>query len=92
VGLVIVMEAAMPVLILALFALALPLAKKDVPELEPFDDSAFDAAFDRLRGRKARAVGESHDQPPTSPRIPFVGALIKRLPARRPSDAESSEE
>jgi hypothetical protein len=95
VGLVIVMEAAMPTLILALFIIALPLAKKAIPELEPFDDSDFDAAFDRLRGRKARAVGESHESPEsasTPPRVPLIGGLIKRLPGKRSDDSESTEE
>jgi hypothetical protein len=92
VGLAIAMEAVMPVLIIALFALALPLAKKDVFELEPFDDSAFDAAFDRLRGRKARAGGQSHEQPAHLPRIPFVGGLIKRLPGKCSEDSETTEE
>ncbi|MBX0329669.1 hypothetical protein K2Z83_18525 [Oscillochloris sp. ZM17-4] len=81
----------MPVLIITLFIIALPLAKKTIPELEPFDDSDFDAAFDRLRGRKARAVGQLSDQLSTPSRIPFVGALIKRLPGKRSENAESTE-
>ncbi len=80
-------------LIIALFIIALPLAKKPIPELEPFDDSAFDAAFDRLRGRKARTVGNPHESfdSPAIPRIPLVGGLIKRLPKRQSEDSESTE-
>ena len=77
-------------LLIALLALALPLANDDVPELEPFDDAAFDSVFDRLRGRKARESDHAR-RPATPAPIRFVGALIKRLPARRPSDSESSE-
>ncbi len=82
----------MPALIIALCILALPLTKKPIPELEPFDDSDFDTAFDRLRGRKARAVGESHESPSTPPRVPLIGGLIKRLPKRQSEDSESTEE
>lgn len=73
----------MPALIIALFILALPLAKKPIPELEPFDDSDFDAAFDRLRGRKARAVGQPDEASTRPPRVPLIGGLIKRLPGKR---------
>lgn len=82
----------MPVLIIALFILALPLAKKTIPELEPFDDSDFDAAFDRLRGRKAREVDGQRQQPASPSPIRFVGGLIKRLPGKRSDDSESTEE
>jgi hypothetical protein len=50
----------------------LPLATTDVPELELSDDSAFGAAFDRLRGRKARPAEPSRDPAPSTSRIPFI--------------------
>ncbi|HWQ10132.1 MAG TPA: hypothetical protein VN436_13520 [Holophaga sp.] len=90
-GLAIVMEVRMSPLSIALLVLALPLATKDVSELDPFDDSVFDAAFGRLRGRKTRPTEPSRDSVPSASRIPFIGGLIKCLPGKRSDNSESPE-
>lgn len=78
----------MPPLIITLFVIVLLLTPEDVPELEPFDESALAAAFDHLRGRSDQA---DEQQRPTPAPIRFVGTLIKRLPTPLRAESEPSE-
>jgi hypothetical protein len=63
-------------------------ADHEVPELEPFDDAAFAAAFERLRSPTPPADPPRRDA--TTPPIRFVGRLIKRLPPPRSPSPDQS--